>query len=310
MTPSTKAADHVQLEESTPSFSILFPTTRYFEVQSAIADVRFSAWVTLPAQYDTDTSTSFPIVYQVDGNLFFPATAPFHVAGPSDGMSPLVPFILVSIGYSEKESPDWAWLRVRDLVPPGEAVPVMRQAVEMSVEHGKMERDEGDRYLEMFSKPAADKFLAFLEDELHPLLMQAYRIDDSDVGLWGDSYGGLFAAYVAVKRSKLFKTIGAGSPGIVGPESQVFELYRQALASKTDFSGRRLHITLCTRELTDPTIYQHLVARGASELLAQTSLNPLPGLEVSSELIPSETHISGSVPSWFSFLRTFYGRKA
>lgn len=306
---ASAALQGVHLDESAPSFSTLFPTTRYFEIDSEIAGVRFSAWVTPPAQYDADEATSFPVVYQVDGNLFFPATAPFHMAGPSDGMSPQVPFILVSIGYSEKESPAWTWLRVRDLVPPGEPVPVMREAVEMSVQYGKMARDEGDRYLEMFARPAADKFLAFLEDELHPLLSETYRMDDGDVGLWGDSYGGLFAAYVAVKRSKLFKTIGAGSPGIIGPESQIFELYRQAVASQEDFSGRRLHVTLCTRELTDPTIYQSLVARGTSELLAQTSINPLPGLKVSSELIPLETHLTGSISAWFSFLRTCYGRR-
>lgn len=299
----------ILLDDSPPSFGTLFPATRYFEIDSEIAGQRFSAWVTPPASYDADEGKSFPVVYQVDGNLFFPVTAPFHLAGPSDGMSPQVPFILVSIGYSEKDSPAWTWLRVRDLVPPGEPVPVMREAVEMSVQYGKMAREEGDRYLEMFARPAADKFLAFLEDELHPLLTQAYRIDDSDVGLWGDSYGGLFAAYAAVKRSKLFKTIGAGSPGIIGPESQILELYRQAVASKEDFSGRRLHVTLCTRELTDPTIYQSLVARGTSELLAQTSINPLPGLKVSSELIPLETHLTGSVSAWFSFLRTCYGRR-
>ena len=315
--PDTTAADarapgasgSTTLTELEPSFAALFPSTRYFELDSKIAGARFSAWVTPPAQYDADDAQKFPVVYQVDGNLFFPATAPFHQAGTSDVIAPQRPFILVSVGYSKEDSQAWTWLRVRDFLPPNEAVPeVMRQAVEASVQYGKLARDEADRYLKMFDTPAADKFLGFLENELHPLLAKAYRIDNSDVGLWGDSYGGLFAAYVAIKRSDLFKSIGAGSPGIL-EGSQIFKLYQEALAAKTDYSGRRLHVTLGGREWTDPSIYQWLTARGASELLAKTSQNPLPGLHVSAELIPLETHLTSTIPAWFSFLRACYGRK-
>lgn len=306
---ATSSDGGVELLEITPSFKVLFPATRYFEIDSEIAGERFAAWVTLPAQYDADQTTAYPVVYQVDGNLFFPATAPFHQTGAGDPMSPLVPFILVSVGYSEKESAAWTWLRVRDLLPPGEAVPdIMFQVLEHSIDAGLVAKEDGERYRAMFAKPAGDKFLAFLESELHPRLTQRFRIDESDVGLWGDSYGGLFTAYVAIKRSDLFKRIGAGSPGITGDESQVLTLYRQALSAKQDYSGRHLHVTLGSRELTQSSIYQAITARGTSELLAQTSSNPLPGLQISSELIPLETHITGTVPAWFSFLRACYGR--
>jgi len=297
------------LTEMAPSFAALFPSTRYFEIDSRIAGARFSAWVTLPAQYDADKTQRFPVVYQVDGNLFFPATAPFHGAGESDPMSPHIPFILVSLGYSERESHAWTWLRVRDLLPPGEAVPeVMRQALQYSVEAGLVSQDEGDRYLAMFARPAGDKFLGFIEDEFHPLLAGAFRVDGENVGLWGDSYGGLFAAYVAVKRSELFKCIGVASPGIIGDDSQIFQLYEQAAASERDYSGRRLHITLAARELTEPSIYRWLIASGTTELLARTYQRPLSGLRVSTEIMPLETHLTGGVPSWFSFLRACYGR--
>lgn len=311
MSNSVATNDSMTLTESTPAFGTLFPSTRYFEIDSKIAGARFSAWVTTPAQYDADKTRKYPVLYQMDGNLFFPTTAPYHQAGPSDPMSPQVPFILVSVGYSERESPAWAWLRVRDLLPPGELVPdVMLQAVGRAVEAGMLSQDDGDRYQAMFANPAGDRFLGFLEDELHPQLEEAFRIDGNDVGLWGTSYGGLFAAYVAIRRSNLFKRIGAGSPGIAGQDSQIFKLYQQAVASKQDYSGRRLHVTLGARELAEPGIYQSLTARGTAELLALTSQQPLPGLQVSTEIIPLETHLTGSVSAWFSFLRACYGRTA
>ncbi|MGN8059014.1 alpha/beta hydrolase [Pedobacter sp. 22163] len=299
----------VNLEEITPSFQTVFPQTRYFEIDSKIAGNRFSAWVTVPAGYDQQKTESFPIVYQLDANLYFPSTAPFHLATHGDVMSTLRPFILVSIGYSQEESHRWDWLRVRDLVPSGDVVPeIFYQTLDGTVQAGLISQEESEVYRTMFAKPAGDKYLSFLENELHPLLTQTFQIDQNDVGLWGFSYGGLFTSYVALKRSNLFKNIGAGSPGIVGKDSYIFKLYDEAIASKMDFSGRRLHVTLGARELSSPGPYQWLTARGTSELLAQTSLQPLPGMQVSSEIIPLETHLTGGVPAWFSFLRAFYSK--
>lgn len=297
----------VNLEEFIPSFQTVFPQTRYFEIDSEIAGNRFSASVTVPAVYDQQNSETFPIVYQIDANLYFPSTAPFHLATHGDVMSTLRPFILVSVGYAQEESHKWDWLRVRDLVPPGEIVPeIFYQTLDYNVQAGLMSQEQSDVYRAMFAKPAGDKYLDFLENELHPLLVQNYRIDQNDVGLWGFSYGGLFTSYVALKRSELFKNIGAGSPGIVGKDSYIFKLYDEAIASKMDFSGRHLHVTLGARELSDPGLYQWLTARGTAELLAQTSLQPLPGMQVSSEIIQLETHLTGGVPAWFSFLRACY----
>ncbi|WP_240198155.1 alpha/beta hydrolase [Novosphingobium sp. P6W] len=295
------------ISELAPSLAYLLPDTRYFEMDSKRAGTRFSAWITPPANYDEDQTKAYPVVYQVDGNLFFPATAPFHQALPRDGISPIRPFILVSISYAAQESQDWQWLRVRDLVPPGEPVPeAMYQALEYSEQAGLVTAEKAERYRAMFAAPAADKFLAFIEEELHPALAGIFRIDEAEAGLWGDSYGGLFAVYAAINRSKLFKRIGAGSPGIIDG-SQIFCAYREAVASRNDYSGRRLHVTLASLELTQPTIYQSIVARGTAALLAETTLRPLPGLQVSTEIIPLETHLTAGVPAWFSFLRACYG---
>lgn len=296
-----------RLVETDPSFRALFPSTRYFEIDSQLVGARFGAWVTLPARYEADSSTAYPIVYQMDGNLFLPTSAPSHHAGEADKLSPHIPFILVSVGYSERESHAWPWLRIRDLTPPGEAVPeVILQTVEPAVRAGRITAEEGRRFQEMFANPAGDKFLSFLEQELHPQLAKAFRIDQSNVALWGYSYGGLFATYVAIKRSTVFNCVGAGSPGIGGANSQIFDLYQKAVVAGSDYSGRRFHITLGARELADSSLYQWIIARGTSELLAQTSLHPLAGLKVSSEIIPLETHLTGAAPAWFSFVRACY----
>ncbi|MFD2598703.1 alpha/beta hydrolase [Sphingobacterium corticis] len=301
---------HSSLEKLVPSFHTVFPNTHYFEIDSESAGNRFSAFVTLPATYADNENELFPVVYQLDANIYFPSTAPFHLATHGDIMSTLRPFILVSIGYSEQESQEWDWLRVRDLVPPEESVPeIFYQTLDASVQAGLVSQEKSEIYREMFGKPAGDKFLSFLENELHPHLEEAYRIDKNDAGIWGFSYGGLFTSYVALKKSELFKYIGAGSPGIVGNDSSIYKMYDESVSSKKDYSGRHLHITLGARELADFGPYQWLTARGTSELIAKASQFPLSGMRVTSELIPLETHLTGGVSSWFSFLRTCYAKK-
>ena len=58
----------------------------------------------------------------------------------------------------------------------------------------------------------ADHFLAFIEHELFPLVEKEYRVDTSDRGLIGSSYGGLFAAWTMVNRPELFQRYISGLP--------------------------------------------------------------------------------------------------
>lgn len=155
------------------------------------------------------------------------------------------------------------------------------------------------------NNPAADRFLAFLSDELHPWIASLYRVDEAATGLFGYSYGGLFATYAALRRTR-FRRVGAGSPGIVARASKLFAAYEAELAANADHSGRMLHMTVCEREITVPSFYQVAVGAGSAEFMTLAGTRPLRGLRFSSHISPLESHASGLWPSWFSFLRTCY----
>ena len=53
----------------------------------------------------------------------------------------------------------------------------------------------------------ADHFLAFIGHELFPLVEKECRVDTSNRGLIGSSYGGLFAAWTMVIAPNHFKDI-------------------------------------------------------------------------------------------------------
>jgi predicted alpha/beta superfamily hydrolase len=298
-----------QLVERQPQLEAMLPNTRYFEVESRRVGGRFGVWVTTPATYAAEPDRRYPAIYQPDGNFAAPMTATALLA--FDPIHPIRPFIEVCVGYVGEEARRMLAVRARDLLPPGEPLSPGTDENSMAalVKIGLLDQVGADLYLRNLRNPAADRFLAFLTEELHPLIASRYRVEPDAAGLFGYSYGGLFATYVALRRTTLFRRIGAGSPGILPRVSKIFSMYQDELKSG-DHSGRVLHMTVCGPEITAPSVYQQLVGAGTVEFMTLAGQTPLKGLEFSSRVIENESHASGFVPSWFSFLRTCYSARA
>jgi predicted alpha/beta superfamily hydrolase len=269
--------------------------TDYFEMRSS-GGHEYGVWVTTPPGYDRGTADA-PAVYVLDGNWAVGLTAPLIVT-QMDPMQRIRPYIQVSVGYAGEEARDWDRLRNRDFVPPGE--PVAKElvdAVESGFEAGARTRDEADAYLAQLRDTHADVFLSFLTTELHPRIARDYGTATTGHGLFGYSYGGLFSLYTWLTGATLFESIGAGSPGVVADDSQIF-----ARLHDLDDSRRaaKLHVTFNQRELIgDLAVYQKLAKNTATVLHRLTSR----GGEVTSEIL-HETHVTGLQASFLSYLRT------
>ena len=292
------------VEQQFPEWALL-PNTRYFEVESVNAGARYAIWVTVPPQYERDAEGLYTVVFAPDGNGMAPMAAPRLQMLSSDPIAPIEPFILVCIGYCGEDAARTLAVRARDLLPPGEALPEgAEQSMSKVVQMGLLNEEGAHLYLHYLRNPAADKFLAFITDELFPLIAAGWRVKPGDHGLFGYSYGGLFAAYAALRRPSLITRVGAGSPGILPGVSKIFELYRADLADGVDHSGRRLHVTVCETELTVPGYYQAAIGAGTAELLTLTGTRPLKGLAVTSRILPLESHATGGPSSFSDYLRT------
>lgn len=269
--------------------------TDYFEMRSSGGHA-YGVWVTTPPRYDPAT-TQAPVVYVLDGNWAVGMTAPLIVT-QLDPMQKIRPYIQVSVGYAGEEARHWERLRNRDLVPPGE--PIAQEfvdAVEMGRQAGAMTRVEADAYLAELRDTHADAFLGFLTAELHPRIERDYGTAANGHGLFGYSYGGLFALYAWLTGGPLFASIGAGSPGIAGADSQVFARLEDM---DDDRRAARLHVTVNDRELLgDLPIYQSLTKNTATFLHRLTSR----GGTVTSAVL-RETHVTGLQASFLSYLRT------
>ncbi|WP_036960083.1 alpha/beta hydrolase [Promicromonospora kroppenstedtii] len=273
--------------------------TDYFEVRSR-GGHDYGIWVTTPPGYDPAT-TQAPAVYVLDGNWAVGMTAPLIVT-QLDPMQQILPYIQVSVGYAGEEAQHWDRLRNRDLVPPGEPIAKeLLDAVELGIRTGARTREESDAYLAELRDTHADAFLSFLTAELHPRIERDYGTAESGHGLFGYSYGGLFSLYTWLSGSTLFETIGAGSPGIAGEDSQIFAQLHEMGDSRPD---ARLHVTLNDRELLgDLAVYQSLTKNTATLLHRLTSRD---GAVTSAVL--RETHVTGLQASFLSYLRTCRAR--
>jgi uncharacterized protein len=280
------------------------PDTEYLEV-TARSGHRFGVWVTTPPGY-ADSSESVPLIYVLDGNFTVGLTAPLIVV-QSDPYLTIAPYIQVSVGYAGEEASQWAQLRNRDLVPPGEPVSAdVVAALETAREAGAMTQEQVDAYVQQLADTHADAFLDFLTHELHHHLQSQFRVSNTGHGLFGYSYGGLFAIYAWLRGAGPFATVGAGSPGIVDPKSQVFNLLRGLPERSEGSDTPHLHVTLNEAEvLGDIPVYRGL-ARNVLDFLEE--LHATGRSQVVSRSLLNETHVTGVQASFLSYLKACHVR--
>jgi predicted alpha/beta superfamily hydrolase len=182
----------------------------------------------------------------------------------------------------------------------------MVATVEWARDTGKMTQAQMEAYLAELSDTQADAFLDFLTDELHPQLRSRLRVSESGHGLFGYSYGGLFALYAWLRQAAPFATFGAGSPGVVSADSQIFDLVEALPEPGEDSAPARLHVTLNEAEaLGDIPIYRGM-ARNVLAVLDQ--LHTKGRSEQVSNKMLHETHVTGLQASFLSYLKACHAR--
>ncbi|TBV08566.1 alpha/beta hydrolase [Phytopseudomonas dryadis] len=160
----------------------------------------------------------YPVIYVLDGNLLFPALLPqSRMFQPNAFRGGREPVVLVGIGYPTDEAFD-VQARAEDYTPP---------AADMG--------DTGDRLSSRHG--GAERFLAFIENELKPLVEARYPIDRGRQTLFGHSYGGLFTVYTLLSRPQAFQRYLASSPSLWWKQRYIFSLLPAAKGARSLRSG-------------------------------------------------------------------------
>ncbi len=150
-----------------------------------------TVWVYLPASYDENTLATYPVLYMHDGqNLFDPSLA---------------------FGGNE-----WQVDESLNSDDDDNGKGHIAEVIVVAPENGGASRI--DEYTPVADPQDggghADKYLAFLVDELKPQVdkMLRTRSDAASTGVMGSSLGGLVSSWIGLQRPDVFGQIGAMSP--------------------------------------------------------------------------------------------------
>lgn len=218
----------------------------------------------------------YPILYLLDGDQSFPVAASIaEQFGPYLGLEPGV---IVAIGYGGPSR------RVADYTPP---VPIEARLDKPLPQSG-----------------GADRLLDFITQELRPAIERDLPVNPDRRTISGYSLGGLFALHAFFARPAMFRSYVASSPSIWLFRDHLFRAAEASAKRSPAFAGRRLLLSAGqhedkpgpgTSDADRKLLAQaHMVgnARDLSRRLAA-----LPGLTVRFDVVPGETHATGSLPS-------------
>jgi predicted alpha/beta superfamily hydrolase len=182
----------------TPAFAadptpVVVPKAEQFDVTSK-GGLEYRVFVAAPAGKAPEGG--FPVIYHTDGLGNFLA---LHAALRRQSPGGDAGAVLVGVGYPGDGEKAFAARRTLDLTPP-----TSEEWLKSLPRGGPPTGKTGGN----------DAFLAFLEDELKPVIEKKHPIDRTRQALFGHSFGGLFALHVLFNKPDAFQTYLASSPSI------------------------------------------------------------------------------------------------
>ena len=181
-------------DQNTATIATIIKDSFTHRIQSAHVDgMEYLINVHLPPTYGMSEDT-YPVIYYTDA--FFCTEITTGTKKILEPPGQIANTILVGISH-EGNLMQFVSYRSRDLIPTQVSQDKLMEYPVGAPESG-----------------GAEHFLAFIEHELFPLVEKEYRVDTSNRGLIGSSYGGLFAAWTMVNRPELFQRYLITSPAL------------------------------------------------------------------------------------------------
>ena len=236
----------VEVQEKTNALVI----GQAIKIDSKILNEERPIWVYLPEDYKSSRYKKYPVLYMLDGaDHFHDLTGVVQFLAKAERIPQM---IVIGIPYIDLEHRD------RDLWPTS-----------------------------VNGRPpvaGADKFLAFIKEELIPFTDKSYRTDPYRI-LLGHSSAGLFSVYALIEYPELFNTYFSSSPSLYWDDRMIFKKWESFSLKKSKLK-RKLFLSVADGDRDQI----RLSGIDFAELLEK---KPPEGLEVQYSYYKNEDH--GSV---------------
>lgn len=237
----------------------------------------------------------YPVVYATDGNYTFEMfRAISQLIQVSEKDAP--PFILVGIGYPSDSFNLGRMLRARDFTFP--PLPNIGMAVIPRRYEGELRADAGakDYY-------GAEDFRRFIGQELIPFIDETYQTVPGERTYFGHSGGGFFGLFTLFNEPSLFNNYIVSSPGLLfdgqfsGSEKYEnrhcgAQMLSEFLASGRSLDGIKLYMVAGADEEFEPDLGAWQIVSGLYQMARMMKNAAIHGLELMTEVIPGETHMT------------------
>jgi predicted alpha/beta superfamily hydrolase len=271
--------------------TVQLPTTIVREIKSSsVKDRVYELYIDLPPSYIT-SDQKYPVVYLLDAYETFGLM--LQTYQQLLVMHEIPELIIVGISYPIEGDFYSEGLREYHDIRAGDFTPTHLTYDEVVKRHGQATAN-----WIRFSGGATD-FLEFFEAELIPFIKSEYRTDPAQRGLFGYSLGATFTTFALLNKPGLFKKYFIGSPMLSWDNYSVYNF-----DNTDDLSGSLdivdVYISWGQLESND----------GKHHPLKDTLANKNnPHIHFISEVLESETHLSGIGLAYSRAFRRLYGGK-
>lgn len=277
---------------------VSIPHSHAHAVRSEHVGRELQVWIAEPvAGFRPLPDVPRQVLYVLDADLFF-GTAVETSRLMHQLYGELPPLLVVGIAYGE-EPPAQAQLRTRDFTPsddPGYG----RMAA--SIPGFEPLLPEGERM------GGADRFLAFVREELQPFVAERHDLEPGGAAVFGSSLGGLFATHALLRAPDTFSRYVVTSPALWWNGGEVLALAEAAETLDRPDLDVRVHLAAGSRE-EDPAIpmlADYKLVSNTRELGRRLEARGNPGLQATVEILEGETHTTAVPVSLAHGLRAVF----
>lgn len=258
-------------------------------LKSKINGTTYYLSVSMPMHYSKTDSAHYPVLYMLDGGIVFPIA---HAARTSlDMFGELEDVIIVSIEYEWNQSlSPWMTGRWKDYTPSKDE---------------KMDASPG--YQKLFglqpgalSSGGAKGFLEVIKKEIIPFIDNNYKATN-DRGIYGHSYGGLFATYCLLTEPGLFQRYGINSPSLWWNNLEMINLEKLYSQKNTSLPAK---VFMSVGSLEGKSMTP--VMKAFADSLRSRNYK---GLNLTTHVFEDEDHMSVMPANISRTLKVLYGKK-
>ena len=238
-------------------------------------------WVYEPERQAGDSIRNLPVLYLLDGDVFFHSVVGFTRFFSSSRISSLPPCIVVAILNTD---------RTRDFTPTSSSA-----------------RRDGSIHPEDKSQGGgAEQFYRFLTEELRPEVERKVPCSGRYF-LAGHSYAALFTLQTLLDHPESFEAFIAIDPSLWWDRG-IFLKQAEIKVRQKNYSGKQLYVAFATRQRPDVKLVQFSLADSLNMKIIPDMENQ--HLRVVFKKFPEEVHGTVALPGFYDGLKSLFMRQS